>query len=117
MHTSSLITEYVQRNLSGPELEAELLRLIGEYNRYRGTYLFVYAAAFNKPVRDAGLVQEDYYAFFDMLSHRADVQRLDVYMETPGGSGETAEEIVRFLRASSSASTSWCRVRRRAPAP
>jgi len=94
----NLITEYVKRNLSGPELEGELLKLIGEYNRHRGTYLFVYAAAFNKPVRDAGLVQEDYYAFFDMLSSRTDVRRLDVYLETPGGSGETAEEIVRFLR-------------------
>jgi phage FluMu protein Com len=94
----NLITEYVNRNLSGPELEAELLKLIGEYNLHRGTYLFVYATAFNKPVREAGLVQEDYYTFSDMLSGRTDVRRLDVYLETPGGSGETAEEIVRFLR-------------------
>ena len=95
----SLITEYVQRNLSGPELEQELLRLIAAYNQKQGTYLFVYASAFIKPIRDVGLIQDDYYTVFDMLSRKTDVSRLDVYLETPGGSGETAEEIVRFLRA------------------
>ena len=32
-----------------------------------------------------------------MLSNRKDIKKIDFYIETPGGSGETAEDIVRFL--------------------
>ncbi len=93
----SLMNEYINRRLGGPELESELLKLISEYNKLRGTYLFVYAAAIGKPIPAIKLEQFDFYVIRDLLASKKDLQKVDIYIETPGGSGETAEEIVRFL--------------------
>jgi len=38
----------------------------------------------------------DYQVIHEML-RQVDKQKLDLYLETPGGSGEAAEEIVNFL--------------------
>lgn len=94
----NLMAEYIARDLNGPELEAELQKLIREYNVLRGAYLFVYVAMVSKPNPEVQLLQDDYYTIHDMLSGKTGVDKLDMYLETPGGSGETAEEIVRFLR-------------------
>lgn len=93
-----LMNEYIDRRLSGPELESELLKLIADYNSLRETYLFVYAAAIGKPIPSVPLEQSDFYIFRDLLSGQKECSKVDVYLETPGGSGETAEEIGRFLR-------------------
>jgi len=93
----SLINEYIDRRLSGPELELELQSLIAKYNEYKGSYLFVYAAAVGKPIPSVSLEEPDYYIFRDFLSKKENLENVDVYIETPGGSGETAEEIGRFL--------------------
>jgi len=95
----SILNEYISKNLSGPDLEAELIRLITEYNRLRDTYLFVYCAAANKNIPAVPLEQADFYVFHDLLSCKKDLKKIDIYLETPGGRGETAEEIVRFLRS------------------
>jgi len=92
----SLLNEYIRKKLSGSDLEAELLRLIAEYNSLRDTYLFVFSAAIGKPIPAISLEQTDFYVFHDLLSNKKK-KSVDVYIETPGGSGETAEEIVRFL--------------------
>jgi len=94
----SLMNEYINRKLSSSGLESELLKLISEYNRLRDTYLFVYATAIGKPIPAIPLEQGDFYIIRDLLARRKDFQKVDVYIETPGGSGETAEEIVKFLR-------------------
>lgn len=94
----SFINEYINRRLSGPDLESELLKLISEYNKERDTYLFVYAAAIGKPIPAVPLEQADFYVIRDLLASKKDLQKVDMYIETPGGSGETAEEIVKFLR-------------------
>ena len=95
----SLILEYTQKLKSegATGLESELLKLIGQYNKIRGKYLFVYAAAIGKQIPAVPLDQSDYYMFHDLLAKKQGVREVDVYIETPGGSGEAAEEIVRFL--------------------
>ena len=93
----SLMNEYINKRLSAPDLKSELLKLISEYNKLRGTYLFVYAAAIGKPIPAVQLEQSDFYVIRDLLSSKKDLRKVDIYIETPGGSGETAEEIVRFL--------------------
>jgi len=93
----SLIDEYIKKNLSGPDLESELLRLIGEYNKFRSTYLLVYAAAIGTPIPDVQLGHADFYVIHDLLIDKKGRDKIDVYIETPGGSGETAEEIVKCL--------------------
>jgi len=94
----SLMNEYINRKLSGSELESELLKLISEYNKLRDTYLFVYATAIGKQIPALPLEQTDFYIIHDLLADQKGLKKkVDMYIETPGGSGETAEEIVRFL--------------------
>lgn len=93
----SLLNEYIQKETSSADLEKELLSLIRKYNEHRETYLFVYAAAINKRIPDVVLQQEDYYVIADFLRGK-ELERLDFYVETPGGSAEAAEEIVRCIR-------------------
>lgn len=92
------MSEYIQKRMSGNQLEEELLKYIGLYNEMRDTYLIVYSSAFNKQVPGNTLLMDDYYTIFDMLRN-IDSKNLDFYIETPGGSGEAAEEIVRFIRS------------------
>jgi len=93
----SLINEYITKKLSLSELENELLKLIKKYNELRKTYLFVYLAFIEKQIPALPLDQSDFYMFHDMLKDKKDIKNVDVYIETPGGRGETAEEIVKFL--------------------
>lgn len=93
----SLISEYINKKLSISEFEAELMKLISNYNKLRNTYLFVYAAAIEKSIPGVPLEQSDFYIIRDLLANKKNIQKIDMYIETPGGSGETAEEIVEFL--------------------
>lgn len=94
----SLMKEYIERRLGIPELENELQQLIKRYNQKRNTYMFVYVAAIGKPIPGVELVQDDYYIINDMLSGKNGAS-FEMYIETPGGSGETAEEIVESLHS------------------
>lgn len=91
------ISDYIKRNLNIQELEEELVKLISEYNKLSNSYLFVCVSSFRIPIPDIQLNMEDYYAIFDILRDcKSNV--LDFYIETPGGSGVSVEEIVKFLR-------------------
>src|SRR5690606_14006922 len=89
------IYDFLSRGLNPQQLEESLSYLISQYNGYTGRYLYVMWADVGK--ENSGLIQEDYYITHDLLHELNDVQNLDVYIETPGGSGETAEEIIKFL--------------------
>lgn len=93
-----MMSEYIARRMSAKDLEDELLALIKKYNNYRKTSLLVMVSAIGKPIPDVALSQEDFYMVADMLSGFSDVSKVDIYLETPGGSGEAAEEIVEFIR-------------------
>ncbi len=95
----SLMLEYIQKLKEGgsPGLESELLKLIRQYNQIRNKYLFIYAAAIGKRIPEIPLDQSDFYMFHDLLGKKKEIREVDIYIETPGGSGEAAEEIVRFL--------------------
>ena len=85
--------------MGAKELEEELVNLIAAYNNLRDTYLIVFVTSTQKRIPEAQLEQDDYYMIADMLSQQKGNDKLDFYIETPGGSGETAEEIVRFLHS------------------
>jgi len=93
-----LMSEYIGRRMPHQEMEKELTRLIEAYNKIRGTYLFVYSAAINKAIPAINMDQSDYYIIRDILNGKSGTKKIDIYLETPGGSGEAAEEIVRYLR-------------------
>ena len=92
-----VLGEYMSKKMGVDALNNELRRLITAYNKIRNTYLIIYAGAIWKPIPDLPLCMDDYYIIFDILKD-IDTQKLDFYIETPGGSGTAAEEIVRFLR-------------------
>ncbi|MDR1197508.1 MAG: ATP-dependent Clp protease proteolytic subunit [Prevotellaceae bacterium] len=96
---SSILNEYISKRWGVFELKAELKALLGQYNTFTGRNLFIYATDFNKGRRgiDVGLMQDDFYTIQDIL-RESDKAQIDVYLETPGGSGETAEDIAKFLR-------------------
>ena len=93
----SLMKEYIERGQGAKDLEEELLKLIGEYNKIRKTYLIIYAGAIGKPIPDIYLNIDDYYIIYDLI-RGVDSKQIDFYVESPGGDGAAAEELVRFLR-------------------
>ena len=93
-----LMSDYIAKRMSAKDLEDELTGLIKRYNEYRKTFLLVMVSSVSKPIPDIALSQEDFYMIADMLSGLQNVSKVDIYLETPGGSGEAAEEIVEFIR-------------------
>jgi len=93
----SLMKEYINKRVGGKSAQIELQKLIKKYNDYTGRYLFVFSTTLQKPIPQISLDQEDYYIIHDILKKKKQINDLDIYLETPGGSAETAEEIVRFL--------------------
>lgn len=97
----SLMTYYIDKiNKEGwknANFENELMRLIKAYNEKRNSFLTIYASSIEKNIPERVLVYDDYFIIRDMLLKHKDKKHIDLYLETPGGSGEAAEEIVRFL--------------------
>ena len=96
---AGILNEYIDKRLGINELLKELDGLVGRYNKMTGRYLFIFSSDFTKGRRgvdDIALFQEDFYNIQDILRESKE-KRIDFYLETPGGSGEAAEEIARFL--------------------
>lgn len=91
------MSEYIEKGFGPNELLNELHNLIKEYNKARNTFMLVYAAAVEKPIPDSAMCMDDYYTIRDLLG-KINSNKLDFYIETPGGRGEAAEEIARFIR-------------------
>lgn len=98
--TLGIFSEYINKKMGPKELEAELTRLIKEYNKQRGCFLLIYYTAIGKQIPDAQMIQADYYIIHDLINGKK-FDKMDVFLQTPGGSGETAEEIVKILRKKS----------------
>jgi hypothetical protein len=80
-------------------LHKELHRLIEEYETSTGRLLFVYSADIDKGASknvNISLTQDDFYIIQDMLRQYT-CSKIDFYIESPGGSGESAEEIAKYL--------------------
>jgi len=89
------IYEYLHKDV--PELQTELQVLINKYNTKRGATLLIFAAAlFKSQIPDVAMNKDDYYTFYDFLKDET-TENIDIFIETPGGSGDTSEEIARFL--------------------
>lgn len=92
-------SEYLDKQLSFPDLTAERkkqLKLISEFRGDRD--ILVYAADLNKRVDAISINYADLLPISDQLSNLKG-NKIDVIIETPGGSGEVAEDIVRLLHS------------------
>ncbi len=94
----SILGEYIGKRLSANQLETELLKLIADYNKKTNSFLLVYASSFSKNIPEIPLSMDDYFVINDILSGVSN-NRLDFYIESPGGSAEAAEEIVECIHS------------------
>jgi ClpP class serine protease len=96
-----IYSEYLDRGMGFPELAAERKAQLKRVSDLReGRDVLVYAAALNVPVHAGPLItlnNSDLLAITDQLSNLTG-KALDLILETPGGSGEVAEQIVRLVR-------------------
>lgn len=93
------LQEYINKGLTPQDLLEELQRLVEQYNSITGRYLYLYVAAMFKHVQGISMEEEDFYVIRDMLQAVQGYNEIDVYIETPGGNGVTAEQIARFLHS------------------
>ena len=88
---------YIDKGFTPKDLLEELQRLVEQYNSITGRYLYLYVAAMFKRVQGISMEEEDFYIIRDMLQAVTGYDEIDVYIETPGGNGVTAEQIAKFL--------------------
>ncbi|MCP4550324.1 MAG: Clp protease ClpP [bacterium] len=94
-------TEYLDRNLNGPELNAERKAQLRQIAALRGNRdVLVYASDLDKagvPAAKLMIAYDDLLPINDQVQNLSG-KKLDLILETGGGSGEVAEDIVRLLR-------------------
>ena len=95
----SLMREYIDRHYSADDYRAELARLISEYKKVSKHDLLIYVAAMEKGEFPIAMDMTDSYIISDLLPKKKTRKSLDVYIETPGGSGEAAEVIADIFRS------------------
>ena len=92
-------SEYLDKQLTFEQLGEERKTQLRSISRLRGGRdIIVFAADLNKGNAPVSITYADILPFQDQLSNLAGTA-VDMILETPGGSGEVAEDIVRLLRA------------------
>src|SRR5580658_5745100 len=94
-----IYTEYLEKFASGnfDELSAERKTQLKRISELRGRDVLVFAADINKGIQQISIDYSDLLPFTDQLSNLKGKQ-LDLILETPGGSGEVAEDLVKAMR-------------------
>lgn len=95
-----IYSEYLDRFSSGnfDELAAERKNQLKRISALRGRDALVFAADINKSIPQISIDYSDLLPFTDQLSNLKG-ERLDLILETPGGSGEVAEDLVKAMRS------------------
>lgn len=92
-----IYSEYLDKRLNFPDLTNERKKQLRRISKLRGRDILVYAADERKSQSPISILYEDLLPIEDQLSNlKGDA--IDVIIETTGGSGEVAEDIVRMLR-------------------
>jgi hypothetical protein len=95
-----IYAEYLNQKLAPDDLNSERKKQLGRIASIRGRNVLVYASGFNAPHAPhpfIPLINQDFLAFNDQLANLRGTS-LDLILETPGGSGEVAEQMVRQVR-------------------
>ena len=94
-----IYTEYLDRFSSGnfDELAAERKNQLKRISALRDRDVLVFAADINKGIPQISIDYSDLLPFTDQISNLKGKQ-LDLILETPGGSGEVAEDLVKAMR-------------------
>lgn len=93
-----IFSEYLEKNLTFEELNNERKKQLEKISQLRGNRdILVFAADYNKGNAPISISFEDLLPINDQLNNLSG-DSLDLILETPGGSGEVAEDIVKLLR-------------------
>jgi len=91
-------SEYLDRGMSFEDLTAERKKQLQRISMLRGGRdVLVYAADLGKAGVSVSIDYSDILPVSDQLANLK-AKRVDVIIETPGGDGAVAEDIVRLLR-------------------
>jgi len=93
-----IYTEYLDKGLSFQQLTDERKKQLRRISKIRGRDVLVFAADLNKNIPLISIGYPDLLPIADQLANLKG-KALDLILETPGGSGEVAEDIVRLLRS------------------
>lgn len=93
-----IYTEYINKKLDFAGLETERKKQLNRISQLRdGRNIFVYAAATEKIKEPISIVYSDLTPITDQIEGLSG-DSIDVILETSGGSGEIAEDIIKILR-------------------
>jgi len=94
-----IYTEYLEQfGGNFDTLSAERKRQLQRVSDLRGRDVLVFATDINKQTGPISIDYADLLPFTDQLSNLKGT-KLDLILETPGGSGEVAEDLVKAMRA------------------
>lgn len=96
-----IYSEYIDKKLSFQEIVKERKRYLKIISEIRGRDILVYASDYNKsnfPNANISISPADLLPFKDQLSF-INTKDIDVLLETPGGFGETVEDMVELIRS------------------
>jgi len=92
-----IYSEYLNKKLSAEELIKERKAQLKRISQIRKRDILVFASDLNKRIPEISIGYSDLLPIKDQLANLKG-KKLDLIIETPGGSGETAEDIVKSLR-------------------
>lgn len=93
-----ILTEYIDRKLDWPGLEAERKKQLTKISELRGgRAIFTFASDMSNRSAPISIDYDDRVYIFDQISN-LEGDKIDVILETPGGSAEIVEDIVEYIR-------------------
>jgi len=97
----SIMNEYIQKKFTVAQYEEELLSLISKYNQLKNTFLLIFFTFTEKPlpIKLLMLSQDDYYTINDLICKKNHLNSIDIYLESPGGRGDTAKELADLFHS------------------
>lgn len=90
-------TEYLNQDLNFDQLTLERKKQLKKISELRNREILVFASDLNKRIQETSISYSDLLPIKDQLDNLGG-NKIDFIIETPGGSGEVAEDIVKMLR-------------------
>jgi hypothetical protein len=92
-----IYADYLTQNLTGEPLNQERKKQLKRISEIRQREILVFASALTKTKAPIGIDNDDIIPFTDQLNNLKG-DKIDIILETPGGSGEHAEHIIECIR-------------------
>jgi hypothetical protein len=94
-----IYSEYLDKNMNFPNLNAERKRQLKRIGELRGNRcVLAYVSDLTKGGTNNGIEYADLLPFIDQLSNLKGSDAVDIVLETPGGQAEIVEQIVKAIR-------------------